>query len=287
VRGAGPRRAAKRRGGQRAHRRDDRVATVARSDASQLCMHESMRDDTETATSAGSSPPYRCSGSNGLCRISPKISGCKREVYNEVGSDAYAQSIGNTQASREAGSPHPAPALAIGQTVEPPPGYMKRTAAGSKMSGRPPSAGCTSATLDQENDEETGWCLKGCLPHQCGDQAARFLRAEAADEPPELPEPRCDWEDWAAKLDQRPAPSHSSTTSRVEETTAGEVFESHLNAWGSDHIFALNHPYLISQPSFGRHPYIQPLDLPDAASEGESKSKACPAVLSRGMCVCI
>ena len=63
---------------------------------------------------------------------------------------------------------------------------------------------------------------------------------------------------------------------------------SHAAAWGSSPNFAvLNHAYRAGRPLFGQHPYLQPLNLSDAASEGESKSKACLAGLSRGMCVCI
>jgi len=170
---------------------------------------------------------------------------------------------------------------------------MREAAPRSNMSGRPPKIeGGTGTALEPEDETTTGRCLKGYLPHQCGDQAERFLKAEAADELPEVEETSCAWEDWAAKIDNRQAASHPATSRRTGNTTAEKVFlfESHANAGGSvkrHHLFALNHACMMSRPSFGRQAYIQPLDLSDAASEGESKSKSCLAGLSRGMCVCI
>ena len=170
---------------------------------------------------------------------------------------------------------------------------MREAAARSTVSIQPPkSEEKTGTTLEPEDETGTGWCLRGCLPHQCGDQAERFLKAKAADELPEVEETSCDWENWAAKIDNRPAPSCPMTSRRTRNTTAKAVFlfESHANAWGSvmrHHIFDLNRACLMSRPSFGRQAYIQPLDLSDAASEGESKSKHCLAGLPKGLCVCI
>ena len=57
------------------------------------------------------------------------------------------------------------------------------------------------ADCDDGEDDDTGSCRPGLLPHQHDDIEDRFLRAEAQDEPAESEEAGCPWEMWAAKID--------------------------------------------------------------------------------------
>ena len=149
---------------------------------------------------------------------------------------------------------------------------------------------CSDAALRTEDASETGQCPKSCLPHQCGDQRTRFLKATAQDEPEELQEPRCQWEDWAATLDMRhdKAVHPQPLTEEANEEEKHFLHVSHAAAWGSSpNLSVLKHAYRAGRPLFGQHPYLQPLNLSDAASEGESKSRACLAGLSSGLYVCL
>ena len=158
----------------------------------------------------------------------------------------------------------------------------KRIETSSGMTSQPEEL---NRDYEEGGDAMTGGCIENCLPHLHGDQAKRFLKATAPDEPHEGEDCGCQWEAWAAKIDNRQLPSIGLRNKSKNEKSEMEQNLSRDLAGDGEGTFAVfTHPYLTGQPR--EHPYIQPLDLSDAASEGESKSKACLAGLSRGMCVC-
>ena len=217
----------------------------------------------------------------GLCRKSPKT---KRML---VEATSMVQSAPSALASPTFYPPAGKQAAKSSPLRRPPGGQTGSHPAASMIESK---CGRTCTNLEEESDEETGWCLAGRLPHQCGDQRTRFSEATAPDEPPEAPEPRCQWEDWAATLNQRHEKPIRPQLLMLQANNEEEPFLTLTNAaaWGSSPNMPVFEACIPDGPaSFGQHPYLQPLNLSDAASEGESKSRVCLAGLSKGLYVCL